>query len=98
METITAVVACGVAFTLSFYLGYDRAPSVWVAVLLGAASGLGFAVAFFAMTVGTTIILPGTFDARTLGLHFLALLAVAPLGAGLIAVLAHRHAVAKTHF
>ena len=98
METITAAVACAVAFALSFYLGYGRAPSGWVALILGAVSGLGFAAAFFAMTVGTTIMLPGTFDARSLGFHFLALLALAPVGAAVIAVLAHRHAIAKMHY
>jgi hypothetical protein len=98
METITAIVACVVAFALSFHLGYGRAPSNWAAVILGAVTGLGVAVAFFVMTVGTTIILPGTFDGRTLGLHFLALLAVAPLGAGVIAILARRHAMTKMHF
>jgi hypothetical protein len=98
METLTAIVASAVAFALSFYLGHDRAPSAWIALLLGAASGVGFAVVFFAMTVATTIVLPGTFDARTLGLHFLALLAVAPLGAAAIAALGHRRATPKMHF
>ena len=98
METLTAVVACAIAFALSFYLGYGRAPSILVAVLVGAACGLVFAVAFFAMTVGTTIILPGTFAARSLGLHFLALLAIAPLGAAVVAVLAHRRATPKMRF
>jgi hypothetical protein len=98
METITAIVACAVAFALSIYLGYEKAPSTWAAVLLGAASGVGFAVVFFAVTVAITIVLPGTFHARTLGLHFLALLAVAPLGAAVIAILARRHAMTKMHF
>ena len=98
METLTALVACAVAFALSFYLGYGRAPSVWGALILGAACGVGFAVVFFAMTVGATIILPGTFAARSLGLHFLALLAVAPLGAAAIAVIGHRRATPKMHF
>jgi hypothetical protein len=98
METITAIVACAVAFALSFHLGHGRASSIWAAVILGAVTGLGVVVAFFAMTVGTAIILPGTFDARTLGLCFVGLLAVAPLGAAVIAILARRRAVAKMHF
>jgi hypothetical protein len=98
METLTAVVACALAFALSFYLGRGRAPSTWAALIVGAACGLGFAVAFFAMTVGTTIILPGTFAARSLGLHFLALLALAPLGSAVIAFLAHRHSTSKMRF
>jgi len=98
METISAIVACAVAFGLSFHLGYGRASSIWAAVILGAVTGLGVAVAFFAMTVGTTIILPGTFDARTLGLCFLGLLAVAPLGAAAVAILARRHAMTKMRF
>jgi hypothetical protein len=98
METLTAAVACGVAFALSFHLGYGRAASIWGAATWGAVTGLGIAVAFFAMTVATTIILPGTFDGRALGLHFLALLVVAPLGAAVVAILARRYAMAKMHF
>lgn len=98
METVTAFVACAVAFALSFYLGYGRSPSGLAALVLGAACGVGFAVIFFALTVGTTIVLPGTFNARSLGLHFLALLAVVPLGAAAIAVFGHRRATPNMHF
>ena len=98
METLTAVVACALAFALSFYLGHGRAPSTLAALVVGAACGVGFAVIFFAITVGTTIVLPGTFNARSLGLHFLALLVLAPVGAAVIAVLAHRRSAPKMRF
>lgn len=98
MESITAFVACVVAFALSYYVGYGRAPSVLSAILLGAVSGIGFAVVFFVMTVAVAIVLPGTFDARSLGVNFVGLMMVAPLGSALVAVLGHRHAVAKMHF
>jgi hypothetical protein len=98
MESLTAVVACAVAFALSFYLGYGRSPTSLAALVVGAACGVGFAVIFFGLTVGTTIMLPGTFDARSLGLHFLALLFVAPLGAAAIAVFAHNRATPKLRF
>ena len=98
MESLTAVVACAVAFALSFYFGYGRSPSSFAAFALGAACGVGFAVIFFGLTVGTTLILPGTFNARSLGLHFLALLFVAPFGAAAIAVFGHRRATPKMRF
>jgi hypothetical protein len=98
MESITAFVACSAAFALSYYFGYGRAPSTLVALVLGAVSGVGFAVIFFAMTVGSAILLPGIFDGRTLGVHFVGLLAVAPLGAAAIGALAHRYAMTRTSF
>ncbi|MDP2331952.1 MAG: hypothetical protein Q8M19_14775 [Reyranella sp.] len=98
MESITAFVACGAAFALSYYFGYDRAPSTFIALILGAVSGIGFAVVFFAVTVAVAIMLPGTFDARTLGVNFARLLVLAPLGAAAIGALAHRHAMARMRF
>lgn len=98
METITAIVACAVAFALAFYVGYGRAPSTLIAAMLGAVSGIGFAVVFFVMTVAVAMMLPGTFAPRSLGVHFIGLLAVAPLGAAVIAVLAQRRAMTKMHF
>lgn len=95
MESITAFVACAAAFALSYYFGFDRAHSTLGAAILGALSGIGFAAAFFAMTVAVAILLPGTFDGRTLGIYFVRLLALAPLGAAVIAALAHRHAMAR---
>ena len=98
MESITAFVACVVAFALSYYVGYGRAFSALSATMLGAASGVGFAVVFFVMTVAVAIVLPGTFDARSLGVNFIGLMAVAPLGSAVLAVLGHRHAMAKMRF
>ena len=98
MESITAGVACSAALALSYYIGYDRAPSIFISLLAGAASGVSFAVVFFAMTVVVAIALPGTFDARLLGVHFVFLLAVAPLcGAG-IAAFAHHRAMTRMMF
>jgi hypothetical protein len=45
MESITAGVACSAALALSYYIGYDRAPSIFISLLAGAASGVSFAVA-----------------------------------------------------
>lgn len=98
METITAFVACGAAFTLSYYLGHARAPTTFIAAMLGAVGGIGFAVAFFALTLAVTILLPGTFDGRTLGVYFVRLLVLAPIGAAAIAAFAHRHSATKTQF
>lgn len=98
METITALVACGAAFALSYYLGHSRAPTTFIAALLGAVNGIGFAVVFFALTLAVTILLPDTFDARTLGVHFTRLLVLAPIGAAAIAALTHRFSATKTQF
>ena len=98
MESLTAIVACALAFALSLYLGYGRSPSSLAAFAVGVACGVGFAVIFFGVTVGTTLVLPGTFNARSLGLHFLALLVVAPLGAAAIAVFAHQRTTPKMRF
>jgi hypothetical protein len=98
MESITALVAGGAAFALSYYLGSGRAPSLLMALLLGVASGIGFAVIFFVMTVAVTVALPGTFDARSLGMHLILLLAVAPLGAAAVAAFARYHALGRLRF
>jgi len=91
METITALVACAVAFALSYYIGYVVANNTLSAVLAGAGSGLAFAVVYFIATVSVGMLLPGTFDPRQLGIHFLILLPVTPIGSALIAAYAHRH-------
>lgn len=98
MESITALVACGAAFALSYYFGYGRAPTTFIAAVLGAVSGIGFAVVFFALTLAVTIVLPGTFDGRTLGVYFVRLLVLAPIGAAVIAAFAHRFSTTKTQF
>lgn len=98
MESITAFVACGAAFALSYYFGFGRAYSTSFAAVLGAMSGVGFAIAFFAATVTVAVLLPGTFDGRTLGIYFVRLLVLAPIGAAAIAALAHRYALARMRF
>lgn len=98
MESITALVTCGAAFAFSYYIGYGRAPSWPAALLLGATSGIGFAVLFFVITIAVAGTLPGIFDARTLGRHLILLVAVAPLGAAAVAVFAYRHAMSRLRF
>jgi hypothetical protein len=91
METITAVVACGLAFTLSYFIGRMMASSTLVAAMMGGVCGLAFAVLFFVATVAIGAVLPGIFDGWTLGVHFIVLLFVLPLGSAGVAVLEHRH-------
>jgi hypothetical protein len=91
MESITAVVACGLAFALSYYIGRTMASSTLVAAMMGGVCGLAFAVMFFVMTVALGAILPGIFDGWLLGVHFIVLLIVMPLGSAGIAILEHRH-------
>ena len=73
-------------------------PRLFAALFLGAACGVAFAVLFFVMTVAVEGTLPGTFNARSLGVHLLILLAVAPLGAAAVAVLGQRYAMARMRF
>ena len=98
MESITALVACGAAFALSFYLGSGRAPSLLMTLLLGVAIGVCFAFIFFIMTVVVTVLLPGIFNARSLGVHLIVLLAVAPLGSAAVAVFARYYNLGRLRF
>ena len=91
MESITALVACAAAFSLSYYIGYHIATNTTVAAMMGGASGLVFAVMFFIMTVAIGMMVPDTFEPRQLGIHFLVLLPLTPIGSAVVAVLAHRH-------
>lgn len=91
MESITALAACTAAFMLSYYVGYHNATNTTVAAMMGGASGLVFAVMFFIMTVGIGMLAPDTFDPHHLGIHFLVVLPLTPIGSAIIAVLAHRH-------
>lgn len=91
MESITALVACAAAFSLSYYIGYHIATNTTVAAMMGAASGLVFAAMFFVMTVAIGMLVPNTFDPRQLGIHFIVLLPLTPIGSAIVATFAHRH-------
>lgn len=91
MESITALVACAAAFALSYYIGYYVATNTTVAAMMGGVSGLVFAVMFFIMTVAIGMLVPDTFDPRQLGIHFIILLPLTPIGSAIVAVFAHRH-------
>ena len=91
MESITAIVAAGVAFALSYYIGRSMASTNLVAAMMGGICGLAFAVLFFITTVAIGTVVPDMFDGWMLGVHFIVLLAVVPLGSAGIAVLEHRH-------
>jgi hypothetical protein len=91
MESITAAVAAGVAFALSYYIGRSVASTTMMAAVMGAVCGLAFAVMFFISTVAIGTVVPGMFDGWMLGIHFIVLLAAVPLGGAGVAVLEHRH-------
>lgn len=91
MESITAIVAGGAAFALSYYIGRAMASTRLVAAMMGAVCGLAFAVLFFVTTVSVGVVVPGFFDGWLLGVHFIAMLAVLPLASAGIAILEHRH-------
>lgn len=91
MESITAIVAAGVAFALSYYIGRSMASTTLASAVMGGICGLAFAVLFFITTVAIGTVVPGMFDGWMLGVHFIVLLVVVPLGSAAIAVLEHRH-------
>jgi hypothetical protein len=91
MESITAIVAAGVAFALSYYIGRAVAATTLMAAVMGGVCGLAFAVLFFISTVAIGTVVPGMFDGWMLGVHFIVLLAAVPLGSAGIAALEHRH-------
>lgn len=91
METVTALVAAGAAFGLSYLIGRSLTASFLLVALGGLLSGAGFAILFFVSTVTVGHFVPQLFEAWLLGVHFIALMAVAPLGGAVIAALTHRH-------
>ena len=91
MESITAIVAAGAAFALSYLIGRAMASTTLVAAMMGAVCGLAFSILFFVTTVVLGAVLPGMFDGWTLGIHFIVLVLVVPLSCAAIALLEHRH-------
>ena len=91
MESITAIVAAGAAFALSFLIGRMVASSKMVVGLMAAACGAAFSVLFFIITVTVGAVMPDLFDGWVLGIHFIVLLAVVPVVSAAIALLEHRH-------
>ena len=79
MESITAIVAAGAAFALSYLIGRAMASTTLVAAMMGAVCGLAFSILFFVTTVVLGAVLPGMFDGWTLGIHFIVLVLVVPL-------------------
>ena len=92
METATALVAAGAAFGLSHLIGRSLTASFLLVALGGLLAGVGFAVLFFISTVTVGhLLMPNLFEPWLLGVHFIALIAVAPLGGAVIAALTHWH-------
>ncbi len=91
MESITAIVAAGAAFALSFYIGRSIATTKLVLALMGFGCGVAFSVLFFIVTVSVGALMPGLFEPWELGIHFIALLALVPAGCGAVALLEQRH-------
>ena len=91
METVTALVAAGAAFGLSYLIGRSLTASFLLVALGGLLAGIGFAVLFFVSTVAVGHFMPQLFEPWLLGVHFIALIAVAPLGGAVIAARTHRH-------
>ncbi len=78
METHHRSVAAGVAFGLSYYVGRSMTSTTLAAALMGGVR-LGFAVLFFVRR-SPSARLSGMFDGWMLGVHFIVLLTVVPLG------------------
>ena len=91
METVTALVAAGAAFGLSYLIGRSLTASFLLVALGGLVAGAGFAVLFFVSTVTMGHLVPGLFEPWLLGIHFIGLMIVAPLGGAAHPALTHRH-------
>jgi hypothetical protein len=91
METVTALVATGAAFAASYLIGRSLTASLLLVMLGGLLAGASFAVLFFVSTVTVGHMMPGLFEPWLLGVHFIALAIVVPLGGAAIAGLTHRH-------
>ncbi|MCC8428832.1 hypothetical protein LJ725_07650 [Reyranella aquatilis] len=91
METVTALVAAGAAFAASYLIGRSLTASLLLVMLGGLLAGASFAVLFFVSTVTVGHMMPGLFEPWLLGVHFIALAIVGPLGGAAIAGLTHRH-------
>jgi hypothetical protein len=91
METVPALVAAGAAFGLSYLIGRSLTPSTLLVSLGGLVSGLGFAILFFVAAVTVGHFVPGLLEPWAIGVHFILLATIAPLGGALIAVLTHWH-------
>lgn len=91
METATALVAAGAAFGLSHLIGRSLTASFTLVALGGLLSGAAFAVLFFVSTVTVGHFMPQFFEPWLLGVHFIALIAVVPVGGAVIAALTHWH-------
>ena len=91
MESMTAIVAAGVAFALSFYIGRSMAATKLVLALMGAGCGVAFSVLFFVATVAIGPLMPDLFEPWELGIHFIALLAFVPAGCAAVAMLEQTH-------
>ena len=75
METVTALVAAGAAFGLSYLIGRSLTASFLMVALGGLLSGIGFAVLFFVSTVTVGHLMPHLFEPWLLGVHFIVLMA-----------------------
>lgn len=91
MESITAIVAAGAAFGLSFFIGRSVASTKLVLALMAAACGVAFSVLFFIVTVSVGAVMPDLFEGWELGIHFIVLLLVVPAGCATVALLEQRH-------
>jgi len=91
METVTALVAAGAAFGLSYLIGRSLTASLLLVALGGLLSGAAFALLFFVSTVTVGHFMPHLLEPWLLGVHFIVLIVVAPLGGVVIAALTHRY-------
>ena len=91
MESITAIVAAGAAFGLSFFIGRTMVSTKLMVALMGAACGLAFSILFFIVTVSVGALMPDLFEGWALGVHFIVLLLVVPAGSAAVALLEQRH-------
>jgi len=98
VETIGALVDCGVALVLGFVLGYRWTLGPPWHLIAGLVMGEVFAVIYFAVSIWAGRTWPGTLDARMVGLHFMGLVIVAGLFGVLGAMFGYRKLMGRSLF
>jgi hypothetical protein len=79
VETIGALVDCGVALVIGLILGYRWTLGPPWHLIAGLVLGGVCAAVYFALSIWVGRALPGLLEARQVGVHFMVLLIMAPL-------------------
>ncbi|MFI4999247.1 MAG: hypothetical protein ACHQK9_05150 [Reyranellales bacterium] len=95
MESVGAILCFVVVSAVSFGGGYAWATSRGWAVALGAIFGVAIAVLYMLVSGAVGALIPRTLEPRSVGVHFMILLAVLPPVGALFAEIARVYAIRR---